>query len=103
MSYSSFWFVAALLVPLSAGAAGQLPPSGGQKQSFVVFDGLIYLGKPDLGLLGMPPIRGINPPATANRPTDGVDDTKVRETLQILQGYRGAVYLDYEIWPTFHA
>lgn len=56
-----------------------------------------------MGALGMLPIAQINPPATANGPSYGVDDAKVRATLQVLHGYSGAVYLDYEIWPAFHA
>jgi hypothetical protein len=73
------------------------------RQSFLVFDGLLYGGKPDLGALGMLPIRGINPPAGVIHPSDVADDGQVRATLKTLHGYSGAVYLDYEIWPTFHA
>jgi len=52
------------------------------KHSFLVFDGLLYQDKPDLAKLGMLPIRGINPPATANRPSEGVDDADIRATPQ---------------------
>src|SRR5258708_37867040 len=87
----------------SVSIAADAPVSSTFKQSFLVFDGLLYKGKPDLGALGMTPIRGINPPGTLKKPSDGVDEVQVHATLQTLRGYAGAVYLDYEIWPTFHA
>jgi hypothetical protein len=73
------------------------------RQPFLVFDGLLYQGKPNLGALGMTPIRGINPPGGVSKASDAADDAQVRATLQTLQGYSGAVYLDYEMWPTFQA
>ena len=94
-------FVAFGLV-CGASVAGDVPSSNA-KQAFLVFDGLLYRGKPDMSALGMLPIRGINPPASLVHPLDAVDDEQVRATLKNLQGYRGAVYLDYEMWPTFKA
>jgi hypothetical protein len=88
-----------LLVIMSAADADAQMNGSGQGP-FVVFDGLLYKGKPDLGALGMRPIRGINPPATANKASDDVDEAKVRAALHDLQAYAGAVYLDYEMWPT---
>ena len=92
--------VLSLLTSLSIGA--DAPVSLAQRP-FLVLDGLLYTGKPDLAALGMTPIRGINPPASLEKATDGVDEAQVRATLQSLKGYSGAVYLDYEVWPTFHA
>ncbi len=95
-SLAALWLCTVTTVATSDAVFNSRPP-------FVVFDGLLYQGKPDLSPLGMAPIRGINPPVTGNQPTDGVDDSEVQATLQVLQGYRGVVYLDYEMWPTFHA
>ena len=97
------WLALALCIAAGSCIAGATAAPPAQTQSFKVFDGLLYVGKPDLGALGMLQIRGINPPATANQASDGVDDAKVRSTLEDLRGYSGAVYLDYEMWPTFHA
>ena len=91
--------IATGMVSVSAAAGDATAPS---HPPFVVFDGLLYVGKPNLRPLGMVPIRGINPPVGI-RSADTVDDAKVRATLEVLKGYSGAVYLDYEIWPTFHA
>ena len=102
MPLKSFLIVAAILLTgVSHGTDAPIP--GALKRPFQVFDGLLYKGKPDLGALGMTPIRGINPPAALSEASDGVDDGQIRATLRPLQGYTGAVYLDYEIWPTFHA
>jgi len=92
--------IATGIVSVSAFAGDATAP---YRPPFVVFDGLLYVGKPDLRPLGMAPIRGINPPVGTVHPADTVDDVKVRATLEVLKGYSGAVYLDYEIWPTFHA
>jgi len=96
---SSIRLLAVVVLILSSGAciAGDAPVS---KQPFLVFDGLLYQGKPELGALGMVPIRGINPPVSISHASDPVDDAKVRATFGVLQGYTGAVYLDYEMWPT---
>jgi hypothetical protein len=65
---------------------------------FLVFDGLLYVGKPDLAKLGMVQIRGVNPPVVDNRSADQVDEPQVRATLQDLKGFDGVIYLDYEQW-----
>lgn len=95
--------LAAFALIAGASIAAAAAPPNAPTRSFFVFDGLLYTGKPDLGKLGMTPIRGINPPVTVNKDSDGVNDSEVRATLQNLQEYSGFVYLDYEIWPTFHA
>ena len=78
--------------------AADVAVQSGPKQPFVVFDGLLYQGKPDLGRLGIVRIGGVNPPVVNNRSADTVDEAQVRATLQVLQGYTGVVYLDYEQW-----
>ncbi len=98
-------FLITTLLSLLAGLsiAANSPAPGAANQPFLVFDGLLYTAKPDLRALGMRPMRGINPPTSINKASDPVDDEKVRATLEDLRGYAGAVYLDYEMWPTLHA
>jgi hypothetical protein len=67
-----------------------------QGNPFVVFDALLYQGRPDLSALGMPRIIQMNPPHGAG---DEVDDQKTRATMQGIKDYRGVIFLDYEAWP----
>jgi hypothetical protein len=68
-------------------------------QPFMVFDGLLYQGKPDSAALGMKPIKQVNSPPSANPIPHRVDDEAVRATLRGLLSYRGLIFLDYEYWP----
>jgi hypothetical protein len=90
----------AMSVSLGAGTS----VSSARKQPFLVFDGLLYSGKPDLSALGMPVIGGVNSPAASNVPPHPLDDAQVRATFEAARGFGGdVIYLDYEMWPTFHA
>ena len=80
---------------ICSGAALAAAPGS---QTFKVFDGLLYQGKPDPSVLGMTPIIQVNSPATATPTPHRVDDDAVRATLSALQGYSGLVFLDYEYW-----
>lgn len=91
--------VFALVACVSIAADARLPSAS--QGSFLVFDGLLYTDKPDLRTLGMVPIRGINPPVIGNRSADEVDHAQVRATLQLLVGYQGLIYLDYEQWQVY--
>jgi len=87
---------------LSAAAAAAEPPvSAAPNRGFVVFDALLYKGKPDLQALGMPRMIQVNSPHGVTR-QDGVVDDQVRSTLKDWHDYKGAIFLDYEIWWTFH-
>jgi hypothetical protein len=93
-------FLPALILSLVAGqsdAAGNSIFAEG-KSPFLVFDGLLYKGKPDLASFGMTQIVGINP---VGQTTDRVDDEHVRTRMQVLHDYDGVLYLDYESWPLF--
>jgi hypothetical protein len=94
MLYRRIVEVAALAI--CSGAALAAAPDG---QTFKVFDGLLYRGKPDSSALGMTPIIQVNSPAAANPIPHRVDDDAVRATLSALHSYRGLVFLDYEFWP----
>ena len=99
----AFRILAAIGLCANFAISADRPARAISKQQFLVLDGLLYIGKPDLTALGMTPIRGINPPTTITKDSDNPNDSEVRATLQTLKGYGGFVYLDYEIWPTFHA
>ena len=88
--------IAVAAVAICSGAALAAAPGG---QTFKVFDGLLYQGKPDPSVLGMTPTVQVNSPATANPAPHRVDDDAVRATLSELHGYSGLVFLDYELWP----
>jgi hypothetical protein len=88
--------IAVAAVAICSGAAMAAAPGS---QTFKVFDGLLYQGKPDPSVLGMTPIIQVNSPAAANPTPHRVDDDAVRATLSGLHGYSGLVFLDYELWP----
>jgi hypothetical protein len=78
-------------------AADDSPPPG-VKPPFLVFDGLLYDGRPNSAALGMTPIRGLNPQGNVvgEKP---VDEAHVRAMMQPFHDYKGVIYLDYEDWP----
>jgi hypothetical protein len=91
---------AAVATLASASIAGAAVNFGAPNQPFIVFDGLLYKGKPDLAALGMAPIAGVNSPAASNPTPHVVEDEAVRTTLKTWRDFTGVVYLDYELWPT---
>lgn len=78
--------------------AGPLSAAPLSNEGFVIFDGLLYQGKPDLGPLGIVRIGGVNPSAKELGATAEVDPQDVRATLHPILGRKGFVYLDYEQW-----
>jgi hypothetical protein len=98
MPFKRFFIAAGALI----GFAAAMSASAADK-SFLVFDGLLYKGKPNLGAVGMTPIAGINSPASANPSPHVVEDEAVRATFKTLGNDAGLVYLDYELWPTYQA
>jgi hypothetical protein len=84
--------IIALISSISPGWAESAVPGA----KFIVFDALLYQGKPDMGKYGMLPIIQMNrPDGTAA----GLDEAKTRERMSALKGLNGAVFLDYESWP----
>jgi hypothetical protein len=71
--------------------------SAGQPK-FRVFDGLMYLGKPDLRPAGLTRINWIGDLWRAGVSHDEVDDVQVRALFAPLRTSRGYYYLDIENW-----
>lgn len=74
---------------------------GVEDQSFLVFDGLLYKGKPDLAAVGMTQIVQVNSPHASNPSPHVVEDAAVQATLSGLRDYTGFLFLDYELWPLY--
>lgn len=89
----AFSIVASVPVKMTLASAPEGP--------FLVFDGLLYRGKPDLGRQGMIPIGGVNPPPNGYQSADGVNDADTLANVRGMQGARGVVYLDYEQWGVY--
>lgn len=70
-----------------------------QSREFLVFDSLLYQGKPSLDEYGIHLLRGMNPPSGSNNPDDPVDEARTHEHMKSLREQSGLVYLDYEMWP----
>ncbi len=69
------------------------------RKPFVVYDGFLFLNRPDTSSLGMIRIGGLNPPdETFVNPDGPVDVTAVVATLQYAVGGPPQFYLDYEMW-----
>jgi len=84
--------------------ASQLPhpsrsavPAAG-RSGFRVFDGLLYLDKPDLQPLGLTPINWVGDFWRAGVPHDQVDEEQVRALFVPLRASHGYYYLDIENW-----
>jgi hypothetical protein len=90
-------FVRGAVIAALLGAATCALAAGQSPQGFMVFDGLLYRNKPDLAPLGMPRILQINQPSGS---ADKLDEASVRARLATLHDFTGALFLDYEDWPT---
>jgi hypothetical protein len=77
-----------------------LPVSGANaSRSVLVFDGLLYEGKPRSESLGLLPIKGSGDLWRPNVSHDQVDKIQVRKLLEPLRDSDGTFYLDIENWP----
>jgi hypothetical protein len=71
--------------------------------TFVVFDSLLYRGKPDLRELGMIPMIQVNAPNLGDQSIDQVDEALIIASLKHLDNYHGIYFLDYEQWTIYQA
>ena len=89
----------ALLSSLYALAFGESSPNVSAKHGFVVFDGLLYRGKPDLRNRGLVPIAGSGNLWRPGVSTEGVDEVKIAAMFAPYRNSDGFYYLDIENWP----
>ncbi len=80
-------------------AAAGAEPATGTVPRFPVFDGLLYLGKPDLRPHGLVPIAWIGDLWRPGVSTEIVDDLQVRSQFARVRNSSGFYYLDIENWP----
>jgi hypothetical protein len=98
--------IAALICVQLAHAAGS-PPGAGQdvkvaSRTFLVFESLAYIGKPDLTPLGVLPARGTGELWRQLQPRNKVDKFGVRQAIACCKDFKGVFYLDVEHWPVFN-
>jgi hypothetical protein len=86
--------VLVMAMNLAPGRCGAQPPQPGK--NFVVFDALLYQGKPQLSSYGMRPLMQVNQPDAAS---PVLDEAKTRERMAAFMGSTQGIFLDYEIWP----
>jgi hypothetical protein len=90
--------MAKLLVVLSIlGAEAALAGPG--RPPFVVFDGLLYLGKPDTRAAGLVPIGGTGDLWRPDVSNETVDEARIRSEFERFRNSSGYYYLDIENWP----
>jgi hypothetical protein len=87
------------MVPLAVAESRQEPSAPALRRSFTIFDGLLYLGKPDLGQRGLVSISGSGDLWRAGVSQDTVDDVRVSSLLQPFHDRNGYFYFDIERWP----
>ncbi len=68
------------------------------RTEFVVFDSLLYRGKPDLTGFGMRSIRGVNEPQGSTGADGQIEEVNIRNAMSGAVGFNGVVYLDFEMW-----
>jgi hypothetical protein len=90
--FAAMMMLGALAIPPVE--AGEAVPS-----HFMVFDGLLFLGKPDLRIYGLTPILGSGDLWRAGVSRDDVDPVRLAAIFQSLKDSDGYYYLDIERWP----
>jgi hypothetical protein len=75
------------------------PTVAAASQPFVLFDGLLYSGKPDLRQLGMVPIIWVGDLWRAGVSRDTVDEARLQALFKTAGNGNGFYYLDIENWP----
>jgi sugar phosphate isomerase/epimerase len=94
----SFILVAYSILGSQAATVEAEHPTG-TVHPFPIFDGLLYLGKPDLRPLGLVPIAWIGALWRPGVSTETVDEVQVRTEFERLRNSSGFYYLDIENWP----
>jgi len=80
-------------------AAETVRPTAVAVRPFPVFDGLLYLGKPDLRPQGLVPIVWIGDLWGPGVSKETVDEVRVRSEFERIRNSGGLYYLDIENWP----
>jgi hypothetical protein len=88
------WFCLAILLASAANPATASP-----EHPFVVFDGLLYAGKPDLRPQRLVPIVWVGDLWGPGVSMDTVDEERVRAVFNRSRNAAGYYYLDIENWP----
>jgi len=88
--------VSVLLTTIGSGVASS---DESVRQQFVVFDGLLSPGKPDLRPTGLVPIGGSGNLWRPGHSHDDVDDAGVRSAIDMYRGRIKIFYIDIENWP----
>src|ERR1700730_11152719 len=82
-----------------AATAGAEYPTAPKVHPFSLFDGLLYLGKPDLRPQGLVPIDWIGDLWLPGVSKETVDEVRVRSEFERFRNSSGFYYLDIENWP----
>jgi len=85
-----------VLIGLAVVLSPRLPAA---ERPFVVFDGLLYSGKPDTRVRGLVPITWVGDLWRPAISKDSVDEAQVRSIFARLSHSHGFYYLDIENWP----
>jgi sugar phosphate isomerase/epimerase len=92
----ALWVLACGTLVLLASAL----PSPADAADFIVFDGLLYSGKPDLQAAhGLVPIVWVGDLWRPGQSTDTVDEVQIRSLFEHAAKTGGYYYLDIENWP----
>src|ERR1700690_1898614 len=67
--------------------------------TFKVFDGLLFLGKPDLRVQGLTPIGGSGDLWRPGVSRDSIDEVRVRSLFEDFRSSSSYFYIDIENWP----
>jgi hypothetical protein len=89
----------AALLLLAGAILGSHPSWAETPRPFIVFDGLLYTGKPDTRARGLVPISWVGDIWRPGVPTDTVDAAQVRAVFEHEADKSGYYYLDIENWP----
>jgi hypothetical protein len=66
---------------------------------FMVFDGLLFLGKPDFRVRGLTPIGGSGELWRPGVSQDSIDEVRLRSLFEPYRTNTGFYYIDIENWP----
>lgn len=83
----------------SSSAVGQPSDVGRSGSPFILFDALLFQGKPDLRPHGVVPIDGSGELWRPGVSTDSVDEVRIRSLFGPLSKSSGFYYIDIENWP----
>ena len=93
-------FCTTVATTLLAGTlTGMRPALSGPRRAFTIFDGLLYLEKPDTRPLGLVPIHGSGELWRPGVSQDGVDEVQIRAMFEPYRTSSGFYYIDIENWP----